>query len=300
MHQLHCSKCNVLLQGRWWSGWHWDIPCRIHHHLTKPYLRQYWSKLQQHLLKDQDSTADYTLQYELWYRQTTTKEEAQRDHGDGNSGRDRQRRGRWQLFTTFTLAHTCTCTSFKAVNPLIGDKPLGHPNKDIIIIIIIIMTETALTEEILAVSWVRERAWVWESVRVNVGVCFDLESLLYNHLVSRPECCQVYSDSCVSVLCRARHGYQLQVNVSEAVFQRIHKPDQRLCGQKENNVFLTPDWVVCCCTCVSLALPGQNSVTGVGSYLNFVPLECFIVIFHAHGIVQEYLVILFWHCLGVI
>ena len=41
-----------------------------------------------------------------------------------------------QLFTTFTLAHTCTCTctSFKAVNPLIGDKPLGHPNKDIIII----------------------------------------------------------------------------------------------------------------------------------------------------------------------
>ena len=33
------------------------------------------------------------------------------------------------------LAHTCTCTSFKAVNPLIGDKPLGHPNKDIIIII---------------------------------------------------------------------------------------------------------------------------------------------------------------------
>ena len=30
-----------------------------------------------------------------------------------------------QLFTTFTLAHTCTCTSFKAVNPLIGDKPLG-------------------------------------------------------------------------------------------------------------------------------------------------------------------------------
>ena len=44
-----------------------------------------------------------------------------------------------QLFTTFTLAHTCTCTSFKAVNPLIGDKPLGHPNKDIIIIIIIII-----------------------------------------------------------------------------------------------------------------------------------------------------------------
>ena len=42
-----------------------------------------------------------------------------------------------QLFTTFTLAHTCTCTSFKAVNPLIGDKPLGHPNKDIIIIIIV-------------------------------------------------------------------------------------------------------------------------------------------------------------------
>ena len=33
---------------------------------------------------------------------------------------------------------------------------------------------------------------------------------------------------------------------------------------------------------------------------NFVPLECSIVTFHAHGIVQEYLVILFWHCLGVI
>ena len=32
--------------------------------------------------------------------------------------------------------YTCTCTPFKAVNPLIGDKPLGHPNKDVIIIII--------------------------------------------------------------------------------------------------------------------------------------------------------------------
>ena len=27
-----------------------------------------------------------------------------------------------------------SCTSFKAMNPLIGDKPLGHPDKDIIII----------------------------------------------------------------------------------------------------------------------------------------------------------------------
>ena len=45
---------------------------------------------------------------------------------------------------------------------------------------------------------------------------------------------------------------------------------------------------------------GQNFVTSVVSYLNFVPLECSIVTFHAHGIVQEYLVIPSWHCLGFI
>ena len=47
---------------------------------------------------------------------------------------------------------------------------------------------------------------------------------------------KVYSDSRVSVLCRRRHGYQLQGEVLEAVFQRIHKPD--LCVQKESVIFL--------------------------------------------------------------
>ena len=50
--------------------------------------------------------------------------------------------------------------------------------------------------------------------------------------------------------------------------------------------------------CVSLALLGQNVVTCVVSYLNFVALECLIIIFNAHGIFQEYLVILGRHCLG--
>ena len=60
------------------------------------------------------------------------------------------------------------------------------------------------------------------------------KSSVYNHLVSRPACCQVYSDSCFSVSCRGRHGYQLQVKVLEAVFQRIHKPNL----QKESTIFL--------------------------------------------------------------
>ena len=39
------------------------------------------------------------------------------------------------------------------------------------------------------------------------------KSSVYNHLVSSTDCCRTYSDSCFSVLCRARHGYLLQLQV---------------------------------------------------------------------------------------
>ena len=39
-----------------------------------------------------------------------------------------------------------------------------------------------------------------------------------------------------SVLCRARHGYKLQLSVLEAVCQRIHKPN--LCVQKDSIIRL--------------------------------------------------------------
>ena len=35
----------------------------------------------------------------------------------------------------------------------------------------------------------------------------------YSYLVSSPDCCRTYSDSCFSVLYCARHGYPLQLNV---------------------------------------------------------------------------------------
>ena len=61
------------------------------------------------------------------------------------------------------------------------------------------------------------------------------KSSVYNHLVSSTDCC-TYSDSCFSVLCRARHGYLLQLQVLEAVCQRIHKPN--LCVQKDSVITL--------------------------------------------------------------
>ena len=62
------------------------------------------------------------------------------------------------------------------------------------------------------------------------------KSSVYNHLVSSTDCCRTYSDSCFSVLCRARHGYLLQLQVLEAVCQRIHKPN--LCVQKDTVMLL--------------------------------------------------------------
>ena len=62
------------------------------------------------------------------------------------------------------------------------------------------------------------------------------KSSVYNHLVSSTDCCRTYSDSCFSVLCRARHGYLLQLQVLEAVCQRIHKPN--LCVQKDSVITL--------------------------------------------------------------
>ena len=62
------------------------------------------------------------------------------------------------------------------------------------------------------------------------------KSSVYNHLVSSTDCCRTYSDSCFSVLCRARHGYLLQLQVLEAVCKRIHKPN--LCVQKDSVITL--------------------------------------------------------------
>ena len=55
-------------------------------------------------------------------------------------------------------------------------------------------------------------------------------------LVSSTDCRRTYSDSCFSVLCRAHHGYLLQLQVLEAVCQRIHKPN--LCVQKDSVITL--------------------------------------------------------------
>ena len=62
------------------------------------------------------------------------------------------------------------------------------------------------------------------------------KSSVYKHLASRLDCCKVYFDSSFSVLCRARHGYKLQLSVLEAVCQRIHKPN--LCVQKDSIIRL--------------------------------------------------------------
>ena len=78
-----------------------------------------------------------------------------------------------------------------------------------------------------------------EVVRVSrdcVRASRNNKSSVYNHLVSSTDCCRTYSDSCFSVLCRARHGYLLQLQVLEAVCQRIHKPN--LCVQKESVITL--------------------------------------------------------------
>ena len=78
-----------------------------------------------------------------------------------------------------------------------------------------------------------------EGVRVSrdcVRPSRNNKSSVYNHLVSSTDCCRTYSDSCFSVLCRARHGYLLQLQVLEAVCQRIHKPN--LCVQKDSVITL--------------------------------------------------------------
>ena len=75
---------------------------------------------------------------------------------------------------------------------------------------------------------------------MGASVCFLVGShqctSILNEVVSRPDRCKVYSDSSFSVLCRARHGYKLQLNVLEAVCQRIHKPN--LCVQKDSIIRL--------------------------------------------------------------
>ena len=43
------------------------------------------------------------------------------------------------------------------------------------------------------------------------------KSSVYNHLVANPDCCNSYSDSSFTVLCRGRHGYGLQLKVLEAI-----------------------------------------------------------------------------------
>ena len=56
------------------------------------------------------------------------------------------------------------------------------------------------------------------------------KSSVYNHLLASPDCCNSYSDSSFTVLCRGRHGYGLQLKVLEAIYQRLYKPN--LCVQK--------------------------------------------------------------------
>ena len=78
-----------------------------------------------------------------------------------------------------------------------------------------------------------------EGVRVSrdcVRPSRNNKSSVYNHLVSSTDCCRTYSHSCFSVLCRARHGYLMQLQVLEAVCQRIHKLN--LCVQKDSVITL--------------------------------------------------------------
>ena len=62
------------------------------------------------------------------------------------------------------------------------------------------------------------------------------KSSVYNHLLASPDCCNSYSDSSFTVLCRGRHGYGLQLKVLEAICQRLYKPN--LCVQKDSIIGL--------------------------------------------------------------
>ena len=62
------------------------------------------------------------------------------------------------------------------------------------------------------------------------------KSSVYNHLVASPGCCNSYSDSLFTVLCRGRNGYGLQLKVLEAICQRLYKPN--LCVQKDSIIGL--------------------------------------------------------------
>ena len=67
-----------------------------------------------------------------------------------------------------------------------------------------------------------------ESVGENVSVVRRFrgsKSSVYNHLLASPDCCNSYSDSSFTVLCRGRHGYGLQLKVLEAICQRLYKPN---------------------------------------------------------------------------
>ena len=78
-----------------------------------------------------------------------------------------------------------------------------------------------------------------ESARENVSVVRRFrgsKSSVYNHLLASPDCCNSYSDSSFTVLCRGRHGYGLQLKVLEAICQRLYKPN--LCVQKDSIIGL--------------------------------------------------------------
>ena len=59
---------------------------------------------------------------------------------------------------------------------------------------------------------------------------------MYNHLLASPDCCNSYSDSSFTLLRRGRHGYGLQLNILEAICQRLYKPN--LCVQKDSIIGL--------------------------------------------------------------
>ena len=71
------------------------------------------------------------------------------------------------------------------------------------------------------------------------------KSSVYNHLLASPDCCNSYSDSSFTVLCRGRHGYGLQLKVLEAIYQRLYKPNWahtdnlQKKGQIENSTCVT-------------------------------------------------------------
>ena len=48
------------------------------------------------------------------------------------------------------------------------------------------------------------------------------KSSVYNHLLASPDCCNSYSDSSFTVLCRGCHGYGLQLKVLGAIYQRLY------------------------------------------------------------------------------